>query len=257
MKTDFIEIILGSAVLLFGLCCIFLTLHFVKNFRSKLLNSGKVPSCPLDLVDLLVFSAAVAWALTALPTLWPAVSVGLGLLLFLRHGTTATGYWSIEASDILPALANGLKIYLTLLIPLAAITWISFKIGARFGYDDAMQPSVKAFLEMKNPADIASFLFMACIIAPLCEEIAFRGILYPFLKNHTGIKWAMLLSSLVWAAIHLYPPVIAPLLFLGCALVYVYENTGKLGYCIALHAVFNSSTCLILILYKYGALTAL
>ncbi|MDD5262979.1 MAG: CPBP family intramembrane metalloprotease [Methylacidiphilales bacterium] len=229
---------------------------FTARWKSMAARFGAVPHCPLTPTEMVFFCVLTGWTFVYFAMWLPALAVGAAMFLYLRHGISAAEYWSLAVRDIPACLKTGVFVYFSLLIPLLLVSWSSFKICSWFGYKEGMQPAVEAFLEMKDPRQIAGFLFMACVIAPVWEEVVFRGVFYPFLKNHLGAGWSMLLSSFVWASVHQYPPVFAPLLLLGFALVFVYETSGKLSYSIVLHAVFNTSTCMALILYKYVTPTA-
>jgi membrane protease YdiL (CAAX protease family) len=81
------------------------------------------------------------------------------------------------------------------------------------------------------------------IVAPLCEEFFFRGFLYRILRGRLGLWPAVVINGSLFGAVHLTSggplavAVIAPLGFLLCL---VYERSGSLYPCIALHALNNS-----------------
>lgn len=83
------------------------------------------------------------------------------------------------------------------------------------------------------------------IIGPIAEEVVFRGMLLPSLLGR-GRRWAVMVSSALFAALHLMDPSAAfsvPFLFV-LALVLGYERlrTGRLGRPVAIHAGFNLIT---------------
>ncbi len=82
--------------------------------------------------------------------------------------------------------------------------------------------------------------FGTIIIAPVMEEFAFRGFLYNILRQRIGIFSAALASSFFFAAIHMSLVQTLPLFFFALAQCYVYEKTGSLRFCIALHVLFNT-----------------
>ncbi len=87
------------------------------------------------------------------------------------------------------------------------------------------------------------FLFIsACIVAPISEEILYRGVLFRSLGNRLGILPAAILSSLIFAVFHFYNlyGLCSVAIFGGtCALL--YAGTGSLAAVIALHALYNAS----------------
>ena len=88
-------------------------------------------------------------------------------------------------------------------------------------------------------------IFTALVVAPVVEEVAFRGILLPVLARHGMRPWrALLLSSLLFAALHMHAGSLLPLVGvgLGCGLGYI--ATGHLLTPIVMHALFNASSLL-------------
>jgi membrane protease YdiL (CAAX protease family) len=82
----------------------------------------------------------------------------------------------------------------------------------------------------------------AVIWAPLFEEIAFRGVLYPILRTRLTPLPAAALSALVFAGAHTYSPGALVAIFLGAvASALVYERTRSLWPSMIAHA-FNNMT---------------
>ena len=77
-------------------------------------------------------------------------------------------------------------------------------------------------------------------LAPAGEEILFRGILYPTIKQAGFPKLALWVTSLAFAAIHLNVETFIPLLVLALLLTLLYEKTNNLLAPITAHAVFNA-----------------
>jgi membrane protease YdiL (CAAX protease family) len=92
----------------------------------------------------------------------------------------------------------------------------------------------------RNGAGVALFVLVAVIMAPLFEEIVFRGFLFRGFANSWGWVWGAVVSSVIFGIAHLQLDVFVPLAVLGFALAWVYRRTGSLWTCIAMHAVFNA-----------------
>ena len=128
--------------------------------------------------------------------------------------------------------------------------WL-FSAGLYFaGYHEWMvslgvettQETVRLLRETTDPWTLGLMAFTAVIAAPICEELVFRGYLYPLLKKYGGITAAALCTSLVFAAAHGNLTAILPLFVFGAVLVFLYENTGSLWAPIAAHFCFNAAT---------------
>jgi membrane protease YdiL (CAAX protease family) len=77
-------------------------------------------------------------------------------------------------------------------------------------------------------------------VAPVVEEIFFRGILYPTMRMRWGIIPAVIVSSLIFSAMHFHLPTFLPLFVLAVILSLTFEYTGSLAACIIAHSLFNS-----------------
>ncbi len=107
---------------------------------------------------------------------------------------------------------------------------------------EPMQDSVKLLQTTQDPFTLALMAVAAVLVAPLCEEIVFRGYLYPAAKKFAGPWVAGACTALVFAAAHGSLAPLIPLFFFGCLLVLAYEGTGSLWAPIAMHFCFNSAT---------------
>lgn len=84
----------------------------------------------------------------------------------------------------------------------------------------------------------------AAVIAPVAEELFFRGILQNALVNLTQSRGAAIaLAAVTFGVVHAsQPDTMVALVFLGVLLGYAYERTGSLTVPIAIHAAFNLKT---------------
>ena len=84
---------------------------------------------------------------------------------------------------------------------------------------------------------------LVTVVAPVAEELFFRGYFFTALRNWRGLWPAAILTGLVFGGIHAgSAPVgyLVPLAVFGIALCLLYAHTGSLYPCIALHALNNS-----------------
>lgn len=91
-------------------------------------------------------------------------------------------------------------------------------------------------------ADPLTFFLVAVVLAPLVEEVLYRGLLYPTLKRKWGKAVGLLVSAGLFAILHSHAQTLAALFVLGLVLGHVYERTGTLAAPMALHAAFNGFT---------------
>ena len=108
------------------------------------------------------------------------------------------------------------------------------------GKGGQLQEVVRTLIGTDNPALKAVLAITAIIIAPLVEEIIFRGYLYPVIKRYSGCCFAAITTSLLFAIVHGNLPGLMPLFTLAVILTLVYESTGCLWVPIAVHSLFNA-----------------
>lgn len=107
---------------------------------------------------------------------------------------------------------------------------------------------VRYFLEHPHFKDRAAVIAMAVIVAPVAEEVLFRGYFYGVIRRFGGRVPAILISSLLFAAIHVHLPSFPGLAVLAMILCLLYERTGSLWAPITMHSLFNASTIAALLL---------
>ena len=83
-----------------------------------------------------------------------------------------------------------------------------------------------------------------CVIAPLVEELLYRGVPLQALERVWGRGWAVVLGGAIWAGMHLaggHPPARAPLYFLltGALFAWAYLKSRSLVTTVLLHAAAN------------------
>jgi len=122
---------------------------------------------------------------------------------------------------------------------------------------EKVQDTVAIFQKEKDMSIVVLLAFAAVIIAPICEEIVFRGYLYPVAKKFTGPWIAGVCSALVFSAVHGSMSALLPLFLLGLVLVALYEYTGSIWAPIAVHFLFNGATVAVQMLVRYGIITGL
>jgi membrane protease YdiL (CAAX protease family)/NAD-dependent dihydropyrimidine dehydrogenase PreA subunit len=80
---------------------------------------------------------------------------------------------------------------------------------------------------------------LVAIVAPIAEELAFRGLVLPVLGDRWGMWPAIGVSSVLFAAYHLNAWLFLPMLVFGVALGWLTWNRRSLWPSIALHVLYN------------------
>lgn len=152
----------------------------------------------------------------------------------------AVSWFETKLSAYLESAPVGLKI----VIPLA-LMFIGLQIAIS-EFDNLMRYLVKPpqkYVEQLRSAITGShpaLLFISLvIIAPITEEIFFRGILLRgMLKNHSH-KVALIASSVMFGLMHINPIMILPATVIGIFLGWIFILTRSLWCCFFCHAINN------------------
>jgi membrane protease YdiL (CAAX protease family) len=87
-------------------------------------------------------------------------------------------------------------------------------------------------------------------LAPIAEEVLFRGILFPAVKRRYP-RGALWMISFLFGLIHFNLATFLPLFVMGVMLARLYETTGNLLAPITLHCLFNAVNFLLFFFGQY------
>jgi membrane protease YdiL (CAAX protease family) len=97
-----------------------------------------------------------------------------------------------------------------------------------------------------SPTARVLLVFFACIVAPLTEELFFRGVLFRTVRDRHGFWLAALASAIPFGLAHYVPaPAIdaavlqLTMVFTGIGLAWVVERRGTIVASVAAHMAFN------------------
>lgn len=204
-------------------------------------------------LGLLVSGTLVAPLITALPALRPyALTLSVGLhagwgLLLLRGalGPAWPGFWrGLWPGGWARHLGWGLA-HLALAVPLVlGAAWAAAPLTRRF--PPAQREMVDFLAGLAGPGPLLAAALTITLVAPLFEELLFRGTLLPFLARRWGWGAAILVSGLLFGAIHLQPAGLPTLGVLGMVLGAAVRASGGLPAAVLLHALWNGAILLLL-----------
>ena len=178
-------------------------------------------------LGVLIAASILAFAMVRVGGLTPEDGAGflavlvlmpmLAILLWAYGWTLATA----EAPELLLGLARLER------------RWALIAVGGGFAVAGLSWTIVTAAL-------VAVLLFVGVVLAPMWEEIVFRGALYGWLRRRFGIGFAATLSALLHALFHLDPAVIPALFAVFLVFALIYEWSGNLWAPILAHATNNT-----------------
>jgi membrane protease YdiL (CAAX protease family) len=121
-------------------------------------------------------------------------------------------------------------------------------------------PEAQHLVQVLGDADlpVGELAFIGVVsvfLAPLAEEVLFRGIVYPTIKQLGYPRLALWLTSLVFGLAHFNLPTLVPLTCFSLVLIFLYEKTGSLWASITAHSVFNLTSFALVLLQAQPAAT--
>lgn len=117
------------------------------------------------------------------------------------------------------------------------LKWLSELLHADFQLQTTVLMLQKGTLGLK-----ITMAILAVVVAPITEELIFRGGIYMVLKKYAGMIPSLLFTSIFFAIIHNSVAVMIPLMILALALTWAYERAKTIWAPIAMHMVFNAIT---------------
>jgi hypothetical protein len=163
----------------------------------------------------------------------------------VRHGSTATAL-GLKLEGLGKGLGLGLVIGVPLFLGAMGLAYVSQQLLRDTSSPDMVSRSIDEVSSGGVSAVFVFILFLTLVIlAPVCEEIFFRGYLYPALRNRMDRQPAMIINGLLFAAVHFELIGFLPRLLLGYGLCYIYERQHNLSGPITGHALYNGTILLL------------
>ncbi len=91
-------------------------------------------------------------------------------------------------------------------------------------------------------------IFGVVILAPVVEEIIFRGLVYRAIRQRWAVLPAVVVTGIIFAAFHYDEARLIPLVFIGAFFAFAYERTGSLWGSIVAHAGLNAMVVAVTVL---------
>jgi membrane protease YdiL (CAAX protease family) len=186
----------------------------------------------------------------------------LALLIIVRR---IPGLWTYlfptpRSGFLKNLLSQYIKAFFSYILALPAISLLALLVGALLfyftGFQDAEQEVVKQVQSFaKDPPLFAAALVVVVLIAPICEEILFRGLLLTWLCKKLPIRWALILSAILFAVLHMNAKqgwgniqIVLSIGLLGVYLGHLFLRQKTLWASIGLHMIFNGVSAVVILL---------
>lgn len=206
-------------------------------FTALILAYGMGGADPAGVKSAAESPVAILWGLVM------AAAVQLLLMsLYLRKQGRTRLIGLNSFGHMHPLRALGLAVVLVVAAMIFNYVYATYVIPG-IGMQEDMAKMLAAI--PRTPLNIIAGFTAIAIAAPLVEELLFRGFLQNAIAKYLPIWAAILLSSLLFASVHLQPYAIPGLMSLSIAFGYLYHRTGSLRMNILLHMANNAFALLI------------
>ena len=251
-----------------------------KNIVREMASENSVPAWNIGWVNFGIFICALATAVFAVQSIasslflepsdgledplaltpslaiFAVLSLQLPMLaVFYAARRFYPGHYASELNGVdlasSDALRNAAPLFLMFLplIWIASLVWTNV-LGAfqTIGWIEEIQQQelVTLFQNGGNLVTMLLLVTLAVIMAPIVEEIIFRGCIYRFLKSQTSFLVAQIVSGCIFSLMHANLLSFVPLILVGILLARIYERTGSLKASIWFHALFNAFSLIML-----------
>jgi len=125
----------------------------------------------------------------------------------------------------------------------AGVVWVLESLGI-----DAEPQAAERAIQILDPWLV---ILAVVILAPIAEEVFFRGVVFNAWLREGGRRWAFIGSSALFALIHASVVALLPIFLLGLALAWIYQRTGNLLAPIAMHAMVNGISVALALLVRF------
>jgi membrane protease YdiL (CAAX protease family) len=251
LSVDSVHLYTGAAV-----ACIAVVLCLM---RGRLMPPVPMAPVPWGLWDVLKVAALFGLAAEALRRLcadpgappllgrdeWFAAAfarlflIGAILLVVLDERKGALAHLGMRGPALKSALL-GLAAFVVLQVPLKTIETAQLLYVERVD----LQETLVALLVTRDLWALGLIVLVGVVIAPVAEELLFRGYLQPAAEQWFGTWPAIFLSALFFAAAHPQFSVMLPMFILGFTAAWIFARTRCLAGPILLHAANNAQVVL-------------
>ena len=180
--------------------------------------------------------------------IWWGLILGPILLSLRFRGFKLGSVFGVDRMPVGRSVLLGVSLLVSALPLVFAVDYLASVLLKVNPSTDA-QEVIRIFENSSTGAQRIPIILLAVVIAPVAEELAFRGYLYGVIKRYFGAVPALVLSGILFALIHLNLPSFFPLLVLASVFALAYELSGSLLVPMTMHALFNALS-LILVLVE-------
>ena len=156
-------------------------------------------------------------------------------------------YFQFKFLPIKDSIFQGLKGFL-MIMPFVLL--VSLIMNLIIENQNGSNPLLEIVLNNNNYISFFLLFLTTTFIAPLFEEVIFRGVLLPILSREFGMIFGIIVSAFIFALAHLSISETPPLFILGIGLGVTRLVSGRLSSSVVMHSLWNGMTFLNLFLLR-------
>ncbi len=159
------------------------------------------------------------------------------------HPLRALGMRFQRAAALIGIGLAGYSVLLTGLLVILAV------LGRVVGDVSPLAQTIEQVIgEARTPGEIAIYFVLVVILAPIVEELVFRGYVYAGLRRVMATRHAIIIGAALFAAVHLNAAGFLMIGIIGVMLCYLYERSRSLLPCMVAHGVHNALVLAVMLL---------
>lgn len=218
----------------------------------------------LDIVLVYLAINGIAVAAALVPNVTTLDTIHLFIYFFVvQFASTVFCVWLVAVvlrkgkwQDLglrIPSLSNcwnyGIKGGVLLIVLVALMSYVL----KYFQPELQMQEIEQIMRSATRLPDIIALIIAGTVLAPVSEEIFYRGMIYPVFRKYLGPAWGAMLAGLLFGLAHFDLWRAVPLAIGGAALCYIYEKSRSVLVPMIAHALWNGAMfALIIASFAYG-----
>jgi membrane protease YdiL (CAAX protease family) len=156
-------------------------------------------------------------------------------------------YFQFNFLPIKESFFQGFKGFL-MIIPFVLL--VSLIMNLLVDNQNGSNPLLEIVLNSNNYVSFVLLFLTTSFLAPIFEEVIFRGVLLPILSREFGILLGITISAFIFALAHLSIGEMIPLFTLGIGLGTTRLISGRLSSSVIMHSLWNGMTFLNLFLLR-------
>lgn len=178
------------------------------------------------------------------------IGLAIVVLSLRRRHVTWRDAFGLEPRAVLKDIGTGAMLYVASLPFIVFYTVLYQAILRGLGHEPELQ-EVALVVAGETSFWLRLYLMgLAVVLAPLFEEILFRGIGLPLVARKWGAAPAVAIVSLFFAAIHFHLPSAMPLFVIAVAFSLAYIHSGSIVVPVVMHGLFNGVNLAMLMMLK-------